>query len=283
MAAALAARGVSSGSSGGGDGSGGGGRIALVDIAGDARRTFVGEPLFWRLFGGGAGGHGLGRSCPVGSTSGGGGCGASGGVAPTPWPLVRVLAAMAELSSLPRSGAGAGAEASPQAPNAPRPWPAVPGYVPGLNALGGLLLVALPECDAFFALHRLLAHQLPAYYATAAAAATKSADGAASAAAKAPSALLGAHRGCSLVDACLAVLDPPLHAHLNAARSPSSGDSGDSGVGRGAYALPLLLSLCAARRPLSQVVKLWDALLALGPAFGVPIAAAQVREGGALF
>lgn len=349
----------------------------LVNIVGDARRTFVGEPVFWQLFGGGTGGHDLNRSrqphssdtstsisrgiAHDGDSSGqsGNGRALNGGRvctsqnngavgaavgAPTPWPLVRVLAAMNAFATLqpqqeiippPQPPHYAPSDSSPQpspAPDssAPSPPPAVPGYMPGLNALGGLLLVAMPECDAFFALHRLLANQMPAYYATQGpgapaggglGAATKTAPTATPAHARAsfasstgippsspPSSdplgrstsLAGAHRGCALVDACLAVLDPPLHAHLNAAASSpiSAGSSNKSsknnvsstrvsssnaggasgGGGGGAYALPLLLSLFGAARPLQQVLLLWDALLALGPAFCVPLVVAQVIQ-----
>ena len=340
-------------------------QLTLVNIVGDARRTFVGEPLFWQLFGGGTGGHGFTqpdtelnhirrRSAGVGGSSGvKGSVSAAGstaaGVAPTPWPLVRVLAAMNELASLqklqpspapplhrvssdssplpspalapvPSSSTSAATTATKAAAStsAASPPVVVPGYMPGLNALSGVLLVELPECDAFFTLHRLLAYEMPAYYATQVAYAGTDTGRAAllrtaatdartttPAPSSAPSfpdsmnplfsfgrsgtTLAGAHRGCALVDACLAVLDPPLHAHLNAAASsPTSLHSNSSSSswsacgarsgGSGAYALPLLLSLFGAARPLRQVLQLWDALLALGPAFVVPLVVAQVNS-----
>jgi len=117
-------------------------------------------------------------------------------------------------------------------------------YLQGLNALCGAFLSCMSEAAALSALTRFVCHRTPLYWL---------------------SSHIGANAGCKLVDQVLAVVDPVLAAHL-AATTP----------GAYVYAFHAVSGFCATIRPLEQVLRLWDFLLAVGPHFNVLCVAAQV-------
>jgi hypothetical protein len=110
-------------------------------------------------------------------------------------------------------------------------------YLQGMNAISGCFLYCMTEMDAFYAFTTFITEKTPLYWV---------------------SSHIGANAGCKLVDAVLAVVDPTLAAHL-AATTP----------GAYVYAFHCVSGFCSTIRPLSEVLKLWDFLLAFGPHFNV--------------
>lgn len=113
-----------------------------------------------------------------------------------------------------------------------------------MNAISGCFLYCMTEMDAFYAFTTFITEKTPLYWV---------------------SSHIGANAGCKLVDSVLAVVDPPLAQHLTAT-TPSAY----------VYAFHCVSGFCSTIRPLSQVLKLWDFLLAFGPHFNVLCVAAQV-------
>lgn len=68
-----------------------------------------------------------------------------------------------------------------------------------------------------------------------------------------------------LVDLCLLSLDAPLHAHLSSHHLSAE-----------LYAFPSILTFCASTPPLSEVIELWDFLLAWGAGLNVLCVCAQL-------
>jgi len=117
-------------------------------------------------------------------------------------------------------------------------------YLQGMNAIAGCFLYCLPELDAFACLRTFITRSTPLYWL---------------------SSHIGANAGCKLVDAILEVVDPTLATHL-AAYTP----------GAYVYAFHCVSGFCATIRPLEEVMRLWDFLLAFGPHFNVLCVAAQI-------
>jgi cell cycle arrest protein BUB2 len=105
-------------------------------------------------------------------------------------------------------------------------------YVQGMNVLAAPFLYVMTEVDAFFAFKHFLGNNCPRYV-------TKS--------------LVGVHDGHKLADMVLQVCDPQLHEFL--AQQQLSAEM---------TLFPTILSLSVNRRPMSEVLKLWDVLLAYG-------------------
>lgn len=106
------------------------------------------------------------------------------------------------------------------------------GYVQGMNVLLGPFLYIMPELDSFFCLNTLLAQHCPKYV-------SKNID--------------GIHRACALFDQLLEILDPELRAHIMS-KLPSLS----------VFSMPYIMTLFANMQPLSEVLKLWDAIFAFG-------------------
>jgi cell cycle arrest protein BUB2 len=113
-----------------------------------------------------------------------------------------------------------------------------------MNALCGAFLSCMTEADAFSALTNFVCVSTPLYWL---------------------SSHIGANAGCKLVDQVLRVVDPALADHL-----------AECTPGAYVYAFHCVSSFCSTIRPLSEVVRLWDFLLAFGPHFNVLCVAAQV-------
>ncbi|KZF25895.1 putative mitotic check point protein [Xylona heveae TC161] len=123
---------------------------------------------------------------------------------------------------------------------------AEPGtYVQGMNVLAApFLYAARSEVEAFVAFHRFLTEECPGYV---------------------RGAMEGVHRGLSLVDRVLAIVDPALSAYLLS-----------KGMQAKLYAFPSVLTLCACTPPLPEVLHLWDFLFASGAHMNVLCIVAQL-------
>ena len=119
----------------------------------------------------------------------------------------------------------------------------VTGYVQGMNALCGCLLYTMPEADAFQSFCILMFEHMPAYFS----------DN-----------ISGVYNGTHLLASCLRLYDIQLYEHLK-----------QNGFGPELLMHPIL-SLSTSVSPLSQVLHLWDFILAFGVHLGVVAAAAQV-------
>ncbi|KAI9803480.1 MAG: hypothetical protein M1825_001823 [Sarcosagium campestre] len=106
-------------------------------------------------------------------------------------------------------------------------------YVQGMNVLAApFLYAARSEAEAFVAFHCLLTRECPGYV---------------------RGAMDGVHRGLSLVDRVLEIVDPKLAAYLSSKSMHAE-----------LYAFPSVLTLCACTPPLPEVLHLWDFLFAYG-------------------
>ncbi|KAI9828762.1 MAG: hypothetical protein M1832_001867 [Thelocarpon impressellum] len=123
---------------------------------------------------------------------------------------------------------------------------AEPGtYVQGMNVLAApFLYAARSEAEAFVAFHRFLTKECPGYV---------------------RGAMDGVHRGLSLVDKVLAIVDSKLSSYLLS-----------KGMHAELYAFPSVLTLCACTPPLPEVLHLWDFLFAYGAHLNVLCIVAQL-------
>lgn len=118
-------------------------------------------------------------------------------------------------------------------------------YVQGMNVLAApFLYAARSEAEAFVAFHSLLTRECPGYI---------------------RGAMDGVHRGLTLVDKVLAIVDPKLSMYLTA-----------KGLSAEIYAFPSVLTLCACTPPLPEVLRLWDFLFAYGPHLNIVCIVAQL-------
>lgn len=118
-------------------------------------------------------------------------------------------------------------------------------YVQGMNVLAApFLYAARSEAEAFVAFHRFITVECPGYV---------------------RGAMDGVHKGLTLVDKVLAIVDPKLSMYL---------------VGKGMtaelYAFPSVLTLCACTPPLPEVLRLWDFLFAYGAHLNILCIVAQL-------
>lgn len=119
-------------------------------------------------------------------------------------------------------------------------------YVQGMNVLAAPFLYTLgSEVEAFYCFSRFIEYCCPLYV---------------------QPTLSGVHRGVQLLDKCLKLLDEPLYSYLR-----------DKNLSAEIYAFPSVMTLCACTPPLSEVLQLWDFLLAFGVHFNVLCIAAQLH------
>lgn len=118
-------------------------------------------------------------------------------------------------------------------------------YVQGMNVLcAPFLYVARSEVEAFTGFYRFITHEVPGYV---------------------RGAMDGVHKGVSLVDRVLSIVDPKLSMYLM-----------KKGVAANIYAFSSVLTLCACTPPLPEVLKLWDFLFAYGPHLNILCVVAQL-------
>lgn len=106
------------------------------------------------------------------------------------------------------------------------------------------LYAARSEAEAFIAFHRFITVACPGYV---------------------RGAMDGVHRGVTLVDKCLAIVDPKLSVYLLS-----------KGMKAEVYAFASVLTMCACTPPLPEVMQLWDFLFAYGPHLNVLCICAQL-------
>eukprot|EP00281_Chroomonas_sp_CCMP1168_P029038 CAMPEP_0206251870 /NCGR_PEP_ID=MMETSP0047_2-20121206/22259_1 /ASSEMBLY_ACC=CAM_ASM_000192 /TAXON_ID=195065 /ORGANISM="Chroomonas mesostigmatica_cf, Strain CCMP1168" /LENGTH=320 /DNA_ID=CAMNT_0053677861 /DNA_START=97 /DNA_END=1059 /DNA_ORIENTATION=- len=119
------------------------------------------------------------------------------------------------------------------------------GYVQGMNAVCGVLLIVLNELDAFSVLWTLATRHCPLYFDTC---------------------LDGVHSACRLVDKGLEDTDGELAAHLSTCSLSAE-----------IYALPWVLSLGSSTPPLSEAIKWFDYMFAEGVHMCVPFSLARLQ------
>ncbi|KAK3827609.1 MAG: rab-GTPase-TBC domain-containing protein, partial [Benniella sp.] len=105
-------------------------------------------------------------------------------------------------------------------------------YVQGMNVLAAPILYTMSEMEAFYAYSNLIKYCCPLYV---------------------QPTLQGVHCGIKLLERCLDKIDPELYKYLKSKSMSAE-----------LYALPPILTICACTPPLSQVMQLWDFLLAWG-------------------
>lgn len=120
------------------------------------------------------------------------------------------------------------------------------GYVQGMNVLAApFLYAARSEVQAFAAYSHFITTICPGYVRG--------------------GSMDGVHRGLTLVDRILDIVDPKLSAHLQSRHLSAS-----------IYAFASVLTLCACTPPLPEVLKLWDFLFAFGPHLNLVCIVAQL-------
>lgn len=118
-------------------------------------------------------------------------------------------------------------------------------YVQGMNVLSApFLYVARSESEAFSLFHAFLTRECPGYI---------------------RGAMEGVHKGLTLVDKCLAIVNPTLAQFLQGKKMPAE-----------IYAFPSVLTFCACTPPLPEVLHLWDFLFAYGPHLNILCIVAQL-------
>eukprot|EP01083_Nonionella_stella_P011129 31642_1 len=117
-------------------------------------------------------------------------------------------------------------------------------YVQGMNIILAPFLYTMPEVNAFFAFCKFITQCFPIYWINY---------------------VCGAKAGCKLVDECLEVSDNKLYNHITS-----------MGLHCEIYGFHMVQSLTASVPPFSELLKLWDILMAFGPHQNVIIVVAQV-------
>jgi cell cycle arrest protein BUB2 len=117
-------------------------------------------------------------------------------------------------------------------------------YCQGMNTICAPFLYTMNELEAYYCFVKLITVKTPLYWL---------------------SSHIGVEAGCKLVDECLAVVDSELYHHL-ASRSLQAY----------VYAFHCVSSLCASIPPFTELIKLWDFLLAFGPHLNILCVTAQI-------
>jgi cell cycle arrest protein BUB2 len=118
-------------------------------------------------------------------------------------------------------------------------------YVQGMNVLAApFLYAARSEAEAFVAFHRFITYECPGY--------TRGA-------------MDGVHKGLTLVDKVLAIVDPKLSLYLISKGMPAE-----------IYAFASVLTMSACTPPLPEVLRLWDFLFAYGAHLNILCIVAQL-------
>lgn len=102
----------------------------------------------------------------------------------------------------------------------------------GMNVQLGPFLYIMPELDAYYSFRQLITAHIPAYT-------TKN--------------LSGVHKGITIADRLLNFMDPELHTHI-LSKIPNLS----------IFAVRFIMTLMANVQPLSELILLWDILLAIG-------------------
>ncbi|KAI8379165.1 rab-GTPase-TBC domain-containing protein [Radiomyces spectabilis] len=128
-----------------------------------------------------------------------------------------------------------------------RSWYSTPGeltYVQGMNVLVAPFLTTMTEMEAFFAFSTFIWKWCPVYV---------------------EHTLRGVHCGLRLLDLCLQSLDPMLYGYLRG-----------RGLTANMYACASVLTFSACTPPLSELLQLWDLMLACGTHLNILFIIAQL-------
>lgn len=117
-------------------------------------------------------------------------------------------------------------------------------YCQGMNTICAPFLFCMPEVEAYFTFCQFITRKFPLYWI---------------------SSHIGAQAGCMLVDEVLCEVDDELFAHLQ-----------KHNLSAYLYAFSCISSLSASVPPFSELLKLWDFLVAFGPHFNILCVAAQI-------
>ena len=117
-------------------------------------------------------------------------------------------------------------------------------YCQGMNTICAPMLFSMGELAAYHSFCHFITRLTPLYWL---------------------SSHIGVEAGCKLVDRCLQAIDPTLHTHLKQA-----------GLHSYLYAFHCVSSFSASVPPFSELLTLWDFLLAFGPHLNIVIVAAQI-------
>jgi len=163
--------------------------------------------------------------------------------------LTRLLNAMAwKLKDAKKAKVAAEPPLTPQMPSSADQPPATNEsalYVQGMNVLcAPFLYAARSEVEAYALFHRFITQECPAYI---------------------RGAMDGVHKGLTLVDKCLSIVEPKLANYLLS-----------KGLHAEIYAFPSVLTFCACTPPLPEVLHLWDFLFAYGPHLNILCIVAQL-------
>lgn len=119
------------------------------------------------------------------------------------------------------------------------------GYVQGMNVMAApFLYAARSEAEAFAGFDRFITAECPGYV---------------------RGSMEGVHKGLTLVDKLLELLDPELAQHMLS-----------KGMKAEIYAFPSVLTMCACTPPLPEVLVLWDFLFAYGAHLNLLCVVAQL-------
>lgn len=119
------------------------------------------------------------------------------------------------------------------------------GYVQGMNVMAApFLYAARSEAEAFAGFDRFITAECPGYV---------------------RGSMEGVHKGLTLVDKLLELLDPELAQHMLSKMMKAE-----------IYAFPSVLTMCACTPPLPEVLILWDFLFAYGPHLNLLCVVAQL-------
>ena len=117
-------------------------------------------------------------------------------------------------------------------------------YVQGMNLIAAPFLFVMTEVDAYFSFYRFLTHNCPRYVS---------------------SNLAGVHDGHVLADMVLKACDKELHEQLAQQQLTSE-----------MTLFPTILSFSTNRKPLGQVLRLWDIMIAYGAHLNIVFAVANL-------
>ena len=119
-------------------------------------------------------------------------------------------------------------------------------YVQGMNVLSApFLYAARSETEAFTLFNHFISHECPGYI---------------------RGAMEGVHKGLTLVDKCLSLVEPKLYNYLVVVK----------GMPAEIWGFPSVMTFCACTPPLPEVLHLWDFLFAYGPHLNILCIVAQL-------
>lgn len=119
-------------------------------------------------------------------------------------------------------------------------------YCQGMNVYAGVFLYVMPELDAFNMFSIFCTEYIPMYW---------------------KSNHIGVEAGCAIMDSIVEKIDPAIHNHFKQCNPPLKAIL---------HSFHAIKTMCASTPPLTEVVRLWDFILAMGPYVSILCVIAQV-------